>query len=338
LFLANKIVHLQSTEKLYSSIGNKISSSLDNGITWSHLVSIPLKHIQKGIVLLSLMRRLFRQRVNHIINISDSKLLMIAFGSIFNFDLKSRMLSVEKCESKYLRPLIPCKTRSRDIYFGEYYNNEKRQPVKVFRRNSQTAKWDCCYTFNDIRHIHGVFQDPYDKKLWVTTGDTNNESGIWVTSDNFSSIKQILGGSQQCRAVQLLFTDTHVYFGSDTSLEINYLYRIDKKTGSVQKLQEVGNSVFWGCKINDMLFFSTAVEPSRVNISKYACVWGSKNGDKWKCVTRFRKDIWSKKLFQYGQVLFPEGQDSGNNLWITPFATEYDQKSIRLDIDELSLE
>ena len=95
------------------------------------------------------------------------------------------------------------------------------------------------------------------------------------------------------------------------------------------------SSVFWGCKVGDYLFFSTVVESSKVNECKDACIWGSKDGENWKCIARFRKDIWPMKLFQYGQIFFPTGENNTDYLWFTPFATEKHLTLQKLNVKEL---
>ena len=38
------------------------------------------------------------------------------------------------------------------------------------------------------------------------------------------------------------------------------------------------------------------------------------------------------KYFPYGQVLFPAGPGDGENLWFTPFAAEFDQKTFKIPL------
>ena len=38
------------------------------------------------------------------------------------------------------------------------------------------------------------------------------------------------------------------------------------------------------------------------------------------------------KYFQYGQVMFPSGPGDNKNLWCTPFATQYDQITLKYPV------
>jgi hypothetical protein len=165
--------------------------------------------------------------------------------------------------------------------------------------------------------------------LWVTTGDLDAEAGLWRTRDDFRSLERIAGGSQAFRVVQLLFIPGAVLFGSDAPGEVNHLYRMDRRSGAVRAVQAVEGSVFYGVQTGEICAFGTVVEPSKVNRSREAVVWLSKDGgDSWHRGMAFRKDWLPTRLFQYGQVLFPAGPGDGNTLWLTPYGAQPDQVSL----------
>jgi hypothetical protein len=222
------------------------------------------------------------------------------------------------------------------VCYGEYRSNPERGPVHIWAASLDNLQsWDPVWTFNSVRHVHGVFFDPFRRAFWVTTGDDDHESAIWVTEDNFQSLSRVLGGTQQYRTIKLLFTRDAVYFGSDAPEELNYLYRLHRASGEVQRLVRVGSSVFHGCTVGDRLFFSTAIEPSTHNKTRYVEVWGSKGGEQWQVIRRFQKDCWPMKAFQYGQVKFPAGQGDNTHLWLTPLATENDQHTLKIPLGKL---
>lgn len=327
------IVHHIDDTLLAASFNNLIYTSLDHGKTWKKLDRIPITKYQEIQDRSSLLSRLLRNKIHHISCFGQNEMIVIGYGFVFTIDRKSgRVVNASSIIGK--RPLVLCSTGS-GVYYGEYRDNPERTPVCVWANNSGSAEWREIFKFEGIRHIHGVFNDQYDNKIWVTTGDKDEESGIWVTDNNFKTLNKVAHGSQQVRVIQLLFTEKHVYFGSDAPSEVNFIYRLDRKTNKIEKLQEVGNSVFWGCKVRDHLFFSTAVEPSKINKNKYACVWGTKDGENWKRVVSFRKDMWNRKFFQYGQILFPSGENNTDYLWFTPFATERHMTVQRLNVKDV---
>jgi hypothetical protein len=184
--------------------------------------------------------------------------------------------------------------------------------------------WEAVYRFEAARHVHGVYHDPFTDWIWLTTGDTDAESALWATDDHFASVRRIMGGSQQLRAIALLFTQEHVYFGSDTPEERNYLYRMSRATCQVQRLCAVEGSVFHAAQMGNRLYFSTAVEPSTVNDSPWAVLYESLDGQTWQAIARHRKDRWPYKYFQYGQIFLPSGNNATDKLWYSTFSVEPD--------------
>ena len=334
MMLMNTIVHYCNSKTLFASRGCCIYKSTDYGYKWTFLCKLPLIPLEYLTSFTKLSRRLFRAGVHHILPIDKSALIIVACKSIFAYDLfDKKFYSINKLHGSRL--LCLCKDYQNRLYYGEYLNNTERRPVSIYCSKDLGRSWTPAFTFDQVRHIHGVFYDIYENKIWVTTGDDDKEAGIHVTEDNFRNVEKVVGGTQQLRAVTLLFSKSHVYFGSDTPLEKNFIYRLDRKTGEVERLQEVESSVFWGCKVGENLFFSTAVEPSKVNRCKNACIWASKDGETWKCIAHYRKDIWPMKLFQYGQILFPAGTNTTDILWYTPFATQNHLTVNRLPIKDI---
>ena len=282
------------------------------------------------------LNRLFRRGIHHVIQLPHDTCIVVVKGSILRIEKGEQVKSIPHIE-KRSGPLTLCYDGDSNLFWGEYFGNPHRDEVHIYSSCDGGLSFTVAYTFppGSIRHIHGIFHDPYENTFWVTTGDTNEETGIWITDDTFRTLTKVIGGTQQTRAVQLLFTKSHVYFGSDTPLEKNHLYRMDKQTGQIEKLQELESSVFWACSVGEYLFFSTVVEPSRVNRCRDACIWGSKGGESWRCVARFRKDIWPMKLFQYGQIFFPSGDNHTGYLWFTPVATEKDHTLQRIEIEKI---
>lgn len=315
------------------SDGAALLRSDDGGSTWIIRAKLPKAIGLERLVASRLGRRLGRVGFHHFLKTGDDAGLAIAHKHVFRLisgDPELKRTAVLNGS----RPLAFCR-HDNAVYYGEYCSNPQRTQVHIWMSGLDGHAWQPVWRFNGVRHVHGVFFDPYTPAVWVTTGDENNESAIWVSRDSFQTLEQVAGGSQQHRAVQLLFTDKHVYFGSDSPGEQNHIYRMDRKGVIVERLAEVKSPVFYGSKVGQSLFFSTVIEPSSVNPSRHAEVWGTPDGENWRVAHRFRKDFWPMKYFQYGQVLFPAGPGDGEHLWCTPMATVYDQKSIRIKVDSL---
>lgn len=322
-------VHFVDGNFILASTSNDVYCSDDGGSKWTLLLRFPLKLYDMLKCSLRLPRRLFRSGIHHAIKIDKSTVVFWAFGTIYRYDIASRTLQASSLVYSGSRPLSLCFAGKDTLFFGEYRNNSERSPVHIYGSNDGGMTWHTVWVFSSIRHVHGVYHDPYTDHIWITTGDEDHESGIWVTKDYFNTVERVVTGTQQTRAIQLLFNEDFVYFGSDTPKERNWIYRLNRLTRVVDQIQEVDGSIFYGCSVGSNMFFSTVCEPSIVNKSRTATVWTSRDGIAWRPFLEFRKDIYPMKLFQYGQVIFPFSSRVNNAIWLTPFATEYDQVSMK---------
>jgi hypothetical protein len=322
-----RFLHI-SDHALYSAQGHHILQSLDNGNSWQIWVSLPVTVCQKIFMHFPLLARLLRQGIHHLA-ITDNEAIVIANKMTYVIN-KGVVKQIGPLHGS--RPMVLCQTSNHDVYYGEYHRNMDKSPMSIWKFNRDKCIWEAVWRFKAIRHIHGVFHDPYTDSIWVTTGDTDSEAGIWKTTNNFQTLQKIAGDSQQYRVIQLLFTPTYLYFGSDAPSEQNYIYRMDRMGRNLEKLVDVGSSVFFGCKVGESLFFSTAVEPSDVNLTSNSEVWQSDNGQDWHKLLEFKKDIWSMKYFQHGQVLFPTGNNNSQYLYLSLFATEQNGKLLVINL------
>lgn len=276
-----------------------------------------------------IMRRLLRRDLHHLGCLPNGDIAWIESREIFLLE-NGAVRSRKVFNIPGSRPLSLCVTSSGYLYFGEYWSNNKRAPIRIFGSYDLGRSWQVVHTFNAVRHVHGVFFDSYARALWITTGDDDSESWIWRADEKCSKVEKVVGGSQQYRVVQPIFTEKHIYFGSDAPDEQNYIYRLSRETGITEQLVAVDGPVFWGHSVGDCLVFGTVCEPSSVNRMDASVLWVSNGGGEWQSVLTLEKDCWPMRLFQYGQIRFPAGPGNGKDLWYTPLALKGDQVSFRV--------
>ena len=212
------------------------------------------------------------------------------------------------------RPLGMASTPDGWVYFGEYFPNPDRDAVHVFG-SRDGEHWQIVYTFppRTIRHVHTITYDAYGKCLWVLTGDDGDECRILRASLDWSSVDVVLAGGQQARAVALVPLADGVYYASDTEKEPNFIYRLDRE-GRTARLAPIAASSFHGCRVGRTLFFSTGVEPSRVNLGRHAVLYGSADGTHWDTILKWRRDRWHLRLFGYANIVLASGENDGDVL------------------------
>ncbi len=220
------------------------------------------------------------------------------------------------------RPLHFCVTPDDVVLWGEYFDNPHREPVHIYASSDHGESWHVAYTFpaGSIRHVHNIVYDQRRKCLWIATGDDGGECRILRASSSLDQVSPMLIGSQQTRAAALLPTPEGLFFSSDTPFEKNYVYCLDD-ADKVRTVVSLNSSSIFGCAVGSTLFFSTMVEPSKVNRELSARLYGG-HARSWRQLQGWEKDIWPAGLFQYGNVILPDGQNDTNLLAVTTIAVK----------------
>lgn len=319
---------------LYASKAYKIYKSLNYGKDWilDGVVDDPKYSM---LALTRLGARLFRAEITDLLVLKNGERIIIAKKGIFVCKVNSTVYKKVFSIPRGTRPLNLCEDGDGAIYFGEYLSNKERGPVHVYKSIDSGVNWDICYTFEDkwIRHVHGIFYDHYENKVWFATGDLDNECIIGSTDDGFKTIDIFKEGKQKYRTVQLFFYKDFIVYGTDTEYEKNFIYKINRHDKVETCIIELQGSVLSGSSSGDYAVISTAVEPSEVNKDVYSHVWFSKNGIDWTDLCSFEKDMFSKKYFQYGRVKFPRNAIVDNKLFLTGHALKkIDNKTLICDL------
>ncbi len=234
---------------------------------------------------------------------------------------------------------ITCGTRPLHItvipdgrcFWGEYFDNASRDEVHIYVSTDGGAKWSVAYSFpkGAIRHVHNIVHDPWENCLWLLTGDYGNECRILRASYDFRQVEIVLQGNQQARAVACVPAESGLYFSSDTPLEVNYVYHLNRQ-GTLSQLAPLSSSSIHGCRVGPDIFFSTMVEPSPLNKDRCVRIFGARDGQDWRPLLAWKKDRWPMRFFQYGNALLPDGENSTQYLALTTIAVESEDMSTSL--------
>jgi len=207
-----------------------------------------------------------------------------------------------------------------NIYFGEYFMNPGRRPVRIWRISADLTQWEIAHELATIRHVHGVFRDPFNEQVfWVTVGDFKSECHILRTGDNFRSFTSFGNGSQTWRAVQLYFTEDHVSWLTDSNLESNHACRMLRKTGELEIGQSLDASAWYGCTTREGVHLAfTTIERGPAIQSDESSILVSTDAFHWEKVFAFKKDFWKPvQVFKYGVISCPSGLMSVDGLYLS---------------------
>ena len=270
-----------------------------------------------------LSSRLLRDGFHTLAALPSGNLVGAVPGAIVTLKSGEQEFHVTHRITRGTRPLHITAAPDGRVLWGEYFDNAQRAEVHIYQSRDQGLTWEVAYTFpaRSIRHVHNIVYDCWENCLWIFTGDYGSECKIIRASRDFSSIGEVVSGNQQCRAVAAVVSSKGIYFASDTPLEKNFIYLLDR-SGKIHTLEAISSSSIYGCRNRNGMFFSTMVEPSPVNASNEVTVIGSNNGANWQRIASWRKDRWSMRLFQYGNAFLPDGENTTEFLAATTIAVQ----------------
>jgi hypothetical protein len=310
---------------LYASRGYTLYSAQMSApeIIWHPVASYRpewWRNLTRGIGLTS---RLVRDGIHALAILPTGNLVAAVPGAIATLRAGETEFRISHRLVRGTRPLHIATTPDGRVFWGEYFDNAGRDEVHVYWSQDDGLTWNIAHTFGKgcIRHVHNIVYDQWDDCLWILTGDHGSECQILRSSLDFSLIDEVVTGNQQARAVAAVVTQQGLYFASDTPLERNYIYCLDRH-GRVDKLFPLPSSSIYGCKNRSGIFFSTMVEPSEVNRTQWVSLFGSDDGSAWQPLANWRKDHWSMKFFQYGNAFLPDGENTTNLLAVSTLAVE----------------
>jgi hypothetical protein len=294
-------------------------------LTWQRLAQFRPGLCRRVSVRTRLTARLFRDGF-HALSVHTSGTLIAAVpAAIITLPPGETEFRRTHTITRGTRPLHITAVPGGAVYWGEYFDNASREEVHVYGSTDAGATWSVVYTFpkGSIRHIHNIVYDPWESCLWVLTGDYGDECRILRASCDFSCVDPVLQGNQQARAVALVPTEDGLYFSSDTPLESNNIYRLNRQ-GELSQPAPISSSSIYGCRVGEQVFFSSMVEPSEVNRDQNVRIYGGNLSKGWQPLLEWRKDRWPMGLFQYGNAFLPNGTNTTGFLAVTTVAVEAD--------------
>ena len=269
--------------------------------------------------------RLFRDGFHALATLGSGHIVAAAPGAILTLAPGESEFRLSHRVLRGTRPLHIAATPDDHVFWGEYFDNPVRDEVHIYASTNLGASWDVAYTLprGAVRHVHNIVYDEWAHCLWVLTGDNGSECRILRASCDFKNVDVVLSGHQQARAVALVPAPDAVYFSSDTPLEANHVYRLDRG-GTLTELASLSSSSIYGCRAGSGIFFSAMVEPSRINPDRRVRLYGSSDGLGWQPLLQWEKDLWPMSLFQYGNASLPDGRNSTDLLAVTTVAVRRD--------------
>jgi len=300
---------------IVSSIGNRIYARLDDT---EYKFAIPVSSRFLPLLPFRLTRRALRlDMANIVVNHDRSGLVILYQGILYFFDVADGSIRqtgrMRHCRNVLYNGIA---VTDKGIYFGEYGANSERAAVPVWCSRDGGRSWNVVHEFaqGSIKHVHGVYVDPYSELLWIPTGDFEGECYLHCVDENFDRLETLGDGTQQWRPVSLLFEKDKILWGMDSQLETSYLQEFDRATGALSRHREFPGPVWYSKQFPDgSALLQTVVEVGPGVKSDHAHVFASKDNRKWNEVVRYKKDRWPMRFFKFGVVSFADGTQTSDD-------------------------
>jgi hypothetical protein len=295
---------------LYAGRHAAILRSRDDGATWQRVASLPADPLRRSAELSRLACRLLRHEVRALVELDGDRLVASNRRGVYAGRAGDRVLAPSRIEAGDL-PLMPplcIGAGPGAVVFGEYGSAWDR-PVRVFASRDGGATFASVHAFGpgDVLHVHNVVYDASEDHYWVLTGDFDAQPGIGKLSSDLRRFEWLVRGEQRFRAVEVFDAGDRLVYATDSQIDENALVAIDKQTGKSERLRGFEGSCIYACRFGPWYAITTTVEPSKVNASRDATLWVSRDLDAWHCVLRAPKDRWHADYFQFGSLVLPRG-------------------------------
>ena len=323
-------VHYIDQDEIWASSNYALYRSKDEELDFEKAIDLKGLLIARILGRFRLPARLFRLGIRSLRELESGTLLVIADRKIHR--LRDGQVETVYSFTRGFGPLREgwCEDDKGNVYLGEYFVNNKlgeyfvnskcRCPVRLLKSTDDGQTWRTVRLWHHAQHIHFVQYDPFSQRIWLGTGDRDEESGISFSEDEGETWVEIGSGDQMFRAVNLLFTKDHIYWGTDAPTRQNYIYRYARKSEEIERMAAVDGPVNYSMSLeNGIKLFNTDVEGNSEGKSaewdQRSHIWASKDGIHWEDLISWEKDIYPY-ILGFGRVYFPHGR-CGNKVYFT---------------------
>lgn len=301
------------------------------------LAHLPVGLIKSFFGRFRLVTRLLRLEPRCIGRLDERRFVVFISGQLWLLDLSNNSVNKLNHSRQGFNVLNVCECNG-SLYWGDYGANPNHKVINVYKLDSG-LNVSVVYSFPEscVRHIHNIIAN--EEGFVILTGDNEDKAGIYRVNSNWTDVRPWKIGEQKYRAVVGFSYKGGLLYATDSVETENHIREINNE-GNERELFTLNGSCIYGGEIKGYYLFSTTVEPHEGH--GYFCnklgngikswdvqiVAVNKDSLDIHVVVTCRKDIWPMKLFQYGSILFPKGQENESVLWYCPNACKGDGKSV----------
>lgn len=254
------------------------------------------------------LRRLLRLDKVMIVPISDG-FVMFRFGRIYKYSIGLKQWTVSSFKMNCRNPMYNGVLKVDSTIYAAEYGNPNGIGKRIIKSDTEGIDWEVVYQFqpNEIRHIHALMYDKYTDKIWIFTGDADEECKVLIADKSFNKVEEVGSGSQEWRACHAIFTQDAVHWIMDSPLKEVHHIIYDRKSKKISIGQTFAGPVWFAKDYGDILLAASAQEIGPSHIDNKLHLYLSKDMKSWSEITTFEHDGWPKGYFRFGTITFSRG-------------------------------
>lgn len=315
--LDREICHVATPQLLVTSSFNTVYVENRGRETRLQLPGDPWK---AGLGQSRLLRRAFRLDKCNVVAVEDG-LVIIRRGTVFHYSETRRklqpVLHLRNCRNVLHQSIAVIDGNS--LYFGEYGANRGRSGVPIYRSRDAGEHWETIFTLPPGRatHVHGCYADPFEDRVWVFTGDFENECHVLCADREFQDVEWIGDGTQTYRACNAFFEKDAVHWIMDSQLQDSFHIRLDRATRQIERRQLFPGPVWYIKRLIDGYYLAATAQEIGPGVKDaYAHLMASRDLETWEEVHLFEHDGLPKRLFKFGVIGFADGDQKSGHFYL----------------------
>jgi hypothetical protein len=255
-----------------------------------------------------LICRLLRLNRINVKKITDTRLLIIYDYKVFIYEIDSDYLKTifrfERTRYVFTQSIS---VHGSQIVIGEYGMVGDSKAVGVLLSEDSGLSWVYRPLFlrGKTKNILAVKHDPYSGCYWVFTGDSQEESAIYIFDQRFDLIRT-LGHGLDYRAVSSFFLADQVVWLTNNPFGRSRVQIYSRTTRTIEAGPILPGSVWCSTRIGKDIYCCTAAEDALGESGENVYMLHSQDCIHWGVQYTFKKDGLNKRLFLYGLGIFPE--------------------------------
>ena len=292
--------------------------------------------VGSGLYAIRLLRQLLRKGIHHLLPLKNGNFLITLKKKTLVLNPDGFIVSVfDGYHGNKPGHRGVCLIPNGYIFFGEYsLNPERNIDINLYRSVDNGKSFQIVKTFKagEIRHIHFIEWDKYDRCIWLGTGDygiKDEECRLYCSYDYGDTFELVGSGSQLWRSIAVCPTHDYVFWGTDAGhcKDTNHILRYDKKTKVLKDVFELTGPCHGMCVTKEgRIFMSSGVEGGENEKDRYAKLY--EVSDTTMCeIEKVKKDLFPF-IVQYGVIRFPMGCENSEKLVYTMMGLKHNGETV----------